>query len=293
MNLQQLEYFKVITETKNFTTASNILSVSQPALSKAISKLEEELDVELFQRVGRNIKITEFGEVFLKYADSALSEIERGKLKLEDMKNNNDMIISISSTCCIGSTYIPFLISNFFNHNLKVKFNIDNQSTKEILKELRSGNIDFGFFSEIEDLDKYPEIESALVKNEEYILIVPKNHSLANEEEVYLKDLKDEYFIAYDDKSDNVIKSYSELIGYTPKVYAQPSEGSVLAGLVAAGAGIAIILNTPMINTNKISVIKIKDNIGYKSIYMGWNKNLNMSESKKEFKDYVISRNEN
>lgn len=293
MNLQQLEYFKVIAETKNFTIASNILSVSQPALSKAISKLEEELDVELFQRVGRNIKITEFGGVFLKYADSALSEIERGKLKLQDMKNNNDMIISISSTYCIGSTYIPFLISNFFNYNLNVKFNIDNQSTEEILKGLKCGNIDFGFFSEIENLDKYPEIESALVKNEEYILIVPKNHRLANEEEVYLKDLKNEYFIAYDDKSDNVIQSYSELIGYTPKVYAQPSEGSVLAGLVTAGVGIAIILNTPMINTNKISAIKIKDDIGYKSIYMGWNKNFNMSESKKEFKDYVISMNEN
>ena len=60
MNLQQLEYFKVIAETKNFTEASNILSVTQPALSKAISKLEEELDVKLFQREGRNIKITKF-----------------------------------------------------------------------------------------------------------------------------------------------------------------------------------------------------------------------------------------
>ena len=50
MNLQQLEYFKIIAETKNFTTASEILSVTQPALSKAISKLEEELDVKLFQR---------------------------------------------------------------------------------------------------------------------------------------------------------------------------------------------------------------------------------------------------
>ena len=98
MNLQQLEYFKVIAETKNFTTASNILSVTQPALSKAISKLEEELEVELFQREGRNIKITEFGEVFLKYAKNALSEIEIGKFKLQDMKNNNDKIISISST---------------------------------------------------------------------------------------------------------------------------------------------------------------------------------------------------
>ena len=185
MNLQQLEYFKVIAETKNFTEASNILSVTQPALSKAISKLEEELDVKLFQREGRNIKITKFGEAFLKYAKEALNEIERGKLKLKEMKNNNDMIISISSTNCIGATYIPFLISSFFNHNLKVKFNMDNQSTEEIIKGLKNGNIDFGFISDIEDLDK--DIESVLVKNEEYVLIVPRNHRLANEEEVYLK----------------------------------------------------------------------------------------------------------
>lgn len=70
MNLQQLEYFKVIAETKKITAASNQLSISQPALSKAISKLEEELDVQLFERDGRNIKITKYGEVFLKYAES-------------------------------------------------------------------------------------------------------------------------------------------------------------------------------------------------------------------------------
>ena len=117
MNLQQLEYFKIIAETKNFTTASDILSVTQPALSKAISKLEEELDVKLFQREGRNIKITEFGDVFLKYAKGALSEVEKGKLKLKEMKNKSDMIISISSTACIGATFIPFFISSFFNDN--------------------------------------------------------------------------------------------------------------------------------------------------------------------------------
>ncbi len=291
MNLQQLEYFKVIAETKNFTTASNILSVTQPALSKAISKLEEELDVKLFQRNGRNIKITEFGDAFLKHAKEALNEVERGKLKLKDMKNNNDMVISISSTHCIGATYIPFLISNFFQENLKVKFNVDNQSTEEILKGLKNGKIDFGFISDIKDLEKYPEIESVLVKKEEYVLIVPKNHHLANEEEVYLKDLKNEYFIVYNDKSSDMNESYSELIGYTPKIYAEPSESSVLSGLVAAGAGIAIILNTPMINTTKISVIKIKDDLEYKSIYMAWNKNLIMSKNKTEFKNYAINMN--
>ncbi|WP_338596521.1 LysR family transcriptional regulator [Clostridium baratii] len=288
MNLQQLEYFKVIAETKNFTTASNILSVTQPALSKAISKLEEELDVSLFEREGRNIKITKFGEVFLKYADSALREIERGKDKLQDMKKNNDRVISIASTHCIGATFIPFLISNFFNNKLQVKFNINNQPTEEILKDLKYGRVDFGFFDNIKEIENYPEIESILVKNEEYVLIVPKNHHLANKEEVYLNDLRDEYFIVYKDKNYEEKISYSDFIDYTPKIFAEPDEGSVLAGLVSSGAGVAIVLNTPIMNNNKLSVLKIKDNIGHKSIYMGWNKELYTSEIKKEFKEYVL-----
>lgn len=63
MNWQQLEYFKTIAETQNFTVAANLLSVTQPALSKAISKLEEELNVSLFEKNGRNIKLTRFGRL--------------------------------------------------------------------------------------------------------------------------------------------------------------------------------------------------------------------------------------
>lgn len=288
MNLQQLEYFKVIAETKNFTTSSNLLSVTQPALSKAISKLEDELDVKLFERDGRNIRMTEFGNEFLKYAESALNEIERGKEKLRKMKSNDEKIISISSTYCIGATFIPVLISSFFNTKACVKFNINNQSSSDIVKDIKNKKIDFGFMEETEEISRYEEIESVLVKKEEYVLIVSKNHHLANKEEVWINDLKDEYFIVYDDKSCNKKISYSEFMGYTPKISVQPSEASVLSGLVAGGAGIAIIINTPMINTSRISVIKIKDDIGYKNIYMAWNKNAYINNAKKEFKEYVL-----
>ena len=288
MNLQQLQYFKVISQTKNFTTASNILSITQPALSKAISKLEEELDVQLFEREGRNIKITKYGEVFLKYAESALNDIEKGIEKIHDMKTNNDNIISIASTYCIGATFIPFLISNFINSHIQTRFNFNNQSTEEIFKDLKYERVDLGFFDSIEKIDKYSEIETILVKKEEYVLIVPKNHHLANREEVELKELKDEYFIAYNDRNNEKKISYSELIGYTPKIEVEPTEATMLASLVAAGAGIAIILNTPMINTNKLSIIKIKDYIGRKNIYMGWNRNSYYSKTIEEFKKYVI-----
>lgn len=288
MNLQQLEYFKVIAETKSFTTASNILSVTQPALSKAISKLEEELNVPLFERDGRNIKITKFGEAFLKHAESALNDIERGIEKLQDMKKNNEMSISIASTYCIGATFMPFLISNFLNEHQQTKFNFNNESTEEIFKDLKYGKIDFGFIDTIEGINKYQELEVVLVKKEDYVLIVPKNHHLANQEEVSLKDLKDEYFIALNNKECERKISYADFIGYTPKISVEPSEGSMLSGLVEAGAGIAIVLNTPIINTNKISVIKIKDDIGYKSIYMAWNKDGYISENANEFSEYVV-----
>lgn len=288
MNLQQLEYFKVIAETKNFTIASNILLVTQPALSKAISKLEEELNVPLFEREGRNIKITKFGEVFLKYAESALNDIERGIEKIQDMKKNNDRVISVSSTYCIGATFMPFLISNFLNNNMQTKFNFNNQTTVEILKDLKYGKIDFGFFDNIDSISNYPEIEVALVKKEEYVLIVPKNHPLSNKEDVYLKDLKEENFIVYNSKDNEKKISYAELIGYTPKISVEPTEAGMLAGLVSAGAGIAIVINTPMINTNKISKLKINDEIGYKKIYMGWNKEAYISKIVGEFKDYIL-----
>lgn len=289
MNLQQLEYFKTICDTKNFTSASNILSVTQPALSKSISKLEEELDVTLFEREGRNIKVTKYGEEFLKYAVSALNEIERGKEKINDIKEKNKRTISIGSTYCIGATFIPYLISGFLNNNINSKFNFNTESKEEIIMGLKNQRIELGFFDNCEDINEYDEIEMSLVKKEEFVLIVPKNHHLSNREEVYLKELKDEYFIAYNEQGVDKKISYSEIIGYTPKISVQPSEGSMLASLVAAGAGIAIVLNTPLINSNKISVIKIRDDIGYKKIYMAWNRNTKISRNTLEFKRYVLN----
>ena len=110
---------------------------------------------------------------------------------------------------------------------------------------------------------------------------------MTRENAVKLK--KNEYFIAYNDKCSDVEKCYSDFIGYTPKIYAEPSEAMILSGLVEAGAGIAIILNTPLINTNKISVIKIKDKIDDKSIYMVWNKNIIHNKNKTEFKNYALN----
>lgn len=289
MNLQHLEYFITIAKTRNFTTASNILLVTQPALSKAISKLEEELEVPLFKKSGRNIELTRFGEVFLTHAQLSINNIKKGIEELKYMKNDNEKNISISYTECIGNIFIPFIITGFLNKNSDIKFKFNTNSVEEVFCGLKNGKIDLGFFDEVDNINKYPEIEYILVKKEKYVLVTPKGHHLSNKTEVSLKDLKDELFIAYNKVGEEDKVSYAKFIDYTPKIVANPSEASMLTGLVAAGAGITIVPNTPMINTNKISILDIKEDIGHKNIYMGWNKNNYKSNIVNEFKEHIIS----
>ncbi|MDB1942319.1 LysR substrate-binding domain-containing protein [Clostridium tertium] len=289
MNLQQLEYFKIIAEVENFTKASNLLSVSQPALSKAISKLEEELGVPLFEKSGRNIKLTRFGKMFLSHTKTALLEINKGIKELKEITNSNTDSISISSTSSVGTYFMPFIISNFLNENPNTKFQFNHESVKNIICDLKSGKIDLGFYECIEHINIPSEIESIPIRKEEYVLIVPKNHYLSNKSEVSLKELENESFVAFCIDSKDKMISYSEFLGYIPKISIRPSEASMLEGLVAAGAGISIVPNTPIINTNSVSILKIKEKIKDKTIYMGWLKDAYMSPIAKIFKDFVIS----
>lgn len=291
MNLQHLEYFITIAKTKNFTTASNILSVTQPALSKAISKLEEELNVSLFEKKGRNIEITRFGEVFLNYAKLAINDIEKGIEELKYMKNNMEKNISISYTECIGTSFIPFVISSFLETYSDIKFQFNNTSVEKTLDNLIDGKTDFGFLDDDTFVKNYPQLQSALISKEKYVLVTPKSHHLSSKTEVSLSELKDELFVAYDKGCDNECVSYNKFIDYTPKIAVRPSEASMLVGLVAAGAGITIVPNTPMINTNKISVLNIKEDIGYKSIYMIWNRNNTSSQVINNFKNHILKVN--
>lgn len=289
MNLQQLEYLKIIAEVENFTKASNLLSVSQPALSKSISKLEEELGVPLFEKNGRNIKLTQFGKIFLSHTNVALLEIEKGIKELKDIINPSTGSISISSTSIVGTYFMPFIINDFLNKNPHTKFQFTHESVKNIIRSLKSRKIDLGFFECIYTLNIPDEIEYIPIKKEDYVLIVPKNHPLSKRSEVSLKELENEFFVVSCVGNKDKLLSYSKFLGYIPKISILPSESSMLEGLVAAGAGISIVLNTPFINTNTVSILKIKDKIKDTTIYMGWLKNSYMSPIAKLFKDYVIS----
>ena len=85
LELYQLRYFKTIAETEHFTRAAEVLHVAQPSLSKAISNLEAELGVQLFDRGKRSVYLNDYGRAFLRRVEHILTELEEAELELKDM----------------------------------------------------------------------------------------------------------------------------------------------------------------------------------------------------------------
>ena len=85
MTLQQLRYFCVTAEVLHYTRAAALLYISQPSLSYALSKLEKELNMPLFEKQGKQIALTRYGAEFLPYAKRALSELSKGQERLKEL----------------------------------------------------------------------------------------------------------------------------------------------------------------------------------------------------------------
>jgi DNA-binding transcriptional LysR family regulator len=289
MNWQQLEYFKTIAETENFTEAANLLSVTQPALSKAMSKLEEELDVPLFEKHGRNIRLTRYGDAFLKHTVTALGAISEGIQELKDMFQPDAGTISISSLYTLGTRLIPEAVSEFLNIYPNIKFEYCMETVDNIKKGLTNGLFDLGLFADLDESSIRREIESIPVKQEELVIIIPKNHPLSNKTEISLLELKDENFVFFSEIIKSKISTFFHSFGLTPKSVLNSSENSmVVIGFVSAGLGISIVPYSCFLKTESISVLRAKELQCYRTIYLGWKKSTDLSPSAKLFKDFLI-----
>jgi DNA-binding transcriptional LysR family regulator len=288
MNWQQLEYFKAVAETENFTSAANLLSVTQPAISKAISKLEEELNVPLFEKSGRNIKVTKYGVMFLDHVNIAMAEIKEGIQKIQASFNPSTGTVSVASNYSTGAQFMPYLISDFLKLAPNTKFQFSQESALAILQSLKSGKIDLGFYDNFQVLDVSEEIESHPIRTDDLVLIVPKNHRLANHNEVFLRDLTKEKFVVVCEGIKNVMHDKFKNAGFVPSISLVQNEHSMINGFVAAGLGIAIVPNTSGINKNELSILKINDLSCQRTIMMGWMKNRYMTPVATAFKDFVL-----
>lgn len=191
MELRHLRYFIRAAELMNFTKAAESLYVSQPTLSVQIHQLEEELGTELFTRIGRNIRLTESGKVFLQRAIQAVRELEEGSKEIDAINGLLRGSLCISSLPLYGSYRMPAWVAAFNALHPLVYMRIMAAPTEDIEASILSGTVDLGIsflppqHSELNSLELFKDeiVVVASTKNE----ICRKKDKLSTEDFLNLK----------------------------------------------------------------------------------------------------------
>lgn len=184
MELRQLKYFIKAKELLNFTEAAKTLNISQSTLSQQIKQLEDELDILLFNRIGKRIILTEAGEMFSEYALQSINKANQGLLLLKDLNNLNTGKITIG---VIYSMRIPFAkaLIQFAKQYPNIKIQVVFGTTKDLLEKLDLNHFDFvlTFYEKTE----HPHFKYQTLLSSNMVLVTAKKSSLANKNSISLK----------------------------------------------------------------------------------------------------------
>ena len=186
MTITQLQYVLAIAEQKNFTKAAEKCFVTQPTLSTQIQKLEEELDVIIFNRNKKPIELTEVGKKIVAQARNIVSEAERIQDIVDQQKGfiGGEFRLGIIPT--IMPTLLPMFLNNFIHKYPRVKLKIEELTTEEIIDRLNEGHLDAAIVATPLGLES---IKERVLYYEPFVAYIPPNHRLHQSEKIKPSDL--------------------------------------------------------------------------------------------------------
>ncbi len=184
MELRQLKYFKEACELQNFSEAARVLHISQSTLSQQIKQLEEELDVLLFDRIGKRVVPTEAGTAFLPYAIRAIQDAEGGKQIIRDLKGIETGTLHIGATYSLSPLLIAALTS-FSQAYPKIKVDITFATSEELMEQLDGSLLDFVLSFRTHGM--YESFDTVPLFTSRLCFVVHQSHPLAGLSSVSLK----------------------------------------------------------------------------------------------------------
>ncbi|WP_103107970.1 LysR family transcriptional regulator [Brevibacillus reuszeri] len=285
MKLLQLKYFLAVARSEHVTEAARSLHVTQSSLSKTIQRLEEDLGMPLFDRIGRKLRLNEYGSRFLRRAERALFELEQGKQEIRDLSSPEHGTLELAVTT---ASTLPHILREFRKKRPHIQFHVQMLSTYEMVKVLQRGEVDFCLSSPpiYED-----DIECQIVFLDPIHVAVPKSHRLADQSSVALAELADESFVGVKKGygTRDLVESICKLAGFVPNYVYEGDEPARLISLVEAEIGIAFIPSTAASAHEKISYLHVEDQELVREIALLWHKSRYISRAALEFREVVVS----
>lgn len=264
MKLTRLKVFTSVADNKSFSKAAKELFISQPAVSLHISKLEEELGVQLLNRSEKQVELTHAGLVLYKYAQRIIALTAEAETELNTINGVIQGRLTIGATLTIGEFVLPQIIGGFKQLHPKVDILLHVQNTEVIVDELLSGHYDLAL---IEGICENSKIRKRKYLDDEIVLIVSRDHPWSKKEGITLEEACSIDLILREPGSGT--RQITELALKKAgvdvnnlNIFMELGSSEAIKAAVAANLGAAFISKWTLekeIKLGLVSVIKIKD----------------------------------
>lgn len=241
MELRQIRYFIEVANREHVSDAAEALHVAQSAISRQISNLEGELGVSLFEREGRNVKLTQIGRIFLTHAKTAMKAIDYATKQIEEHLDPERGSIKIGFPTSLASHMLPTIISEFKKKHPNISFQLRQGSYRFLVEAVKNREIDLAFLGPVPTND--PDIEGSILFSENMAALLPSNHPLANRENIHLNELRNDEFVLF--PQGYILRKIAvdgcRQAGFSPKISTEGADLDAIKGLVSAGIGVTLL----------------------------------------------------
>lgn len=242
MELRHLRYFAALGKELHFAKAADKLFITQPALSKQVQQLEDELGVRLLERTKRNVKLTEAGKYFLNEAEFVINHLEQVTEGVRRKAEGEEGEVRIGFVGSAMQNIIPDLLEQLSGKYPGIYTSLQELNNKDQLEALLHDKLDIAFVR----LETVPrDLEKKVVFEDSFSLVVSKKHQIGKVNFESLLQFKNEQFILFsNDYSqeyyDNIMSIFTDH-GFQPKVSHRSVQANSIFRLVEKGLGVAIV----------------------------------------------------
>ena len=287
MELHQLRYVQAVAQAGSFTRAAEELFLAQPSLSVQIRKLERELGVALFERLGRRVALTTAGEAFLEHVEPALFHLEQARAQAIAVRNLSRGRVAIGVLPSVGATLLPGVLAEYRATYPRIDVRLtEHNVSAEFERLVHAGVLDLAV---IRAPWSRPGVIGRTLLREPMVAMLPPEHRFAGHETLDLACLGGDEFVGMHPGYGlrELMDSVCWHAGFRPHVTVETSQLSVLCGMVGSGVGVSVLPRLATVGYP--TVIPLVDPDAYRELAVVWRDSGELAPAPRAFLDLLVT----
>ncbi|WP_240796682.1 LysR family transcriptional regulator [Streptomyces sp. RFCAC02] len=284
----RLAQFAAVARREHITGAARDLGVPQSTVSRAMTRLEADLGVELLARHGRTVSLTRAGRDLARAVERALADLERAAEAVRTDADPAAGRVAFGFLHTMGPETVPALLRDFRKDYPRVRFSLVQSYGEDMIDRMRSGELDLCLTSPVPD---EPDLVTRRLDEQRLHLVVPADHRLAGRRRVRLAEAAEEPFVTLETGYGlrRLTEALCERAGFRPRIAFEGEEPDTLRGLVAAGLGVAL-LPPPTVPRPEVRELAVTAPRAAREIGVAWPIGRPDTAPVAAFKKFLLSR---